>query len=106
MNKVFYDKNNDILSIHKGFRDKEKFKTNIDMGSIILDLSNKGRIIGLELIDATNFFKKSQLDIINADFDANITSKNILIKISLKTKNAVNNIPTIIALPLEKPVLA
>jgi uncharacterized protein YuzE len=103
-NGFFYDTTNDILAIHKEFTKGEKFKTNIDVGSVVLDLSNKGRIIGLELSNVTDIFKQDYSDITDAKFDAEITPKNILIKIFLKTKDSVNLLPAIIAVPLDKPL--
>jgi len=101
----FYDATNDILAIHKEFKNGEKFKTNIDVGSVVLDLSNKGRIIGLELMNASDIFKKEDFDVTEAKFDADITPKNILIKIFLKTKNSVAMLPAIIAVPLDRPLV-
>ncbi len=102
----FYDSTNDILSIHKGFKNGEKFKTNIDIGSVILDMSNKGRIIGIELMNATDFFQKKSLDITNADFNADVTPKNIIIQLSLKVNGSSTMLPATIAVPLEKPLMA
>jgi uncharacterized protein YuzE len=104
-NGFFYDENNDILSIHKDFKNGEKFKTNIDIGSIVLDLSNKGRIVGLELMNASDIFKREDFDVTEAKFDADITPKNILIKIFLKTKDSINMLPAIIAVPLDRPLV-
>ena len=58
-NKVYYDKENDILSIHKGFSSDEKFKGNIDVGKLILDVSTQGKIRGIE-----GFGEKSEADIL------------------------------------------
>jgi len=38
---VAYDKENDILFVHKGFSIDEEFKGNIDVGSLILDIPAK-----------------------------------------------------------------
>lgn len=104
-NRFFYDETNDILSINKDFKNGEKFKTNIDIGLIVLDLSSQGRIVGLELMNASSIFKKNTFDITAAKFDADITPKNILIKIFLKTKDSVSILPAIIAVPLERPLV-
>lgn len=37
-----YDKKHDILAIHKGFL-REKFKGNLDVGDLILDISTRNR---------------------------------------------------------------
>ncbi len=106
---MFYDKENDILSIHKGFSSDEKFKGNIDLGSLVLDVSTKERIRGLEVINATVFFKefnigKKILENIE-DAELNILKKpnSIIIGIIIKSKNA-NSIPAKIAIPLESQI--
>ena len=112
MNKnklVFYDKENDILAIHKGFTSDEKFKGNIDVGELILDVSTKGRIRGIEIMNATNFFKefeigKDALENINdVKFNASIKPNSIIIGIIIKSKNIQNEISAKIAVPLEIP---
>jgi len=105
MNKTsFYDERNDILSIHKGFKNGEKFKTNIDVGSVVLDFSDKGRIVGIELMNASDILKKEHFDASNMDFNADITPKSVLIKLFLKIKGSNDFMPAIIAVPLEKPL--
>jgi len=54
---IEYNKEEDILVIHKGFKPDEKFKGNIDLGYVVFDLSTNGRIVGVELMDASKFFK-------------------------------------------------
>ncbi|MDK2908217.1 MAG: hypothetical protein PWQ87_675 [Candidatus Woesearchaeota archaeon] len=104
---VSYDENNDILVIHKGFSSDEKFKGNIDMGELILDVSSAGRIRGIEVINATEFFKDFNVDkknlqeIVDANFNASIKSNIILIGIFIKVKNVKQEISAKIAVPLE-----
>ena|SRR3989344_2846472 len=106
---VFYDRENDILSIHGGFSNDEKFKGNIDVGELILDVSTKGRIRGIEIMNATNFFKefeigKDALENINdVKFNASIKPNSIIIGIIIKSKNIQNEISAKIAVPLEIP---
>ena len=54
---VFYDKENDILSIHKRYSSDERFKGNIDKGQLILDVSTKSRIRSIEIMEASSFFE-------------------------------------------------
>jgi len=112
--KFFYDKENDILSIHKGFSADEKFKGNIDIGNLILDVSTKGRIRGIEIINVTKLIKnlggipieKHMLENINtANFTATINPNGVIIGIVLKPKNLEQEIRTNIAVPLEVPVI-
>ncbi len=111
MNKlIFYDKENDILAIHKGFSDDEKFKGNIDIGDIILDVSTKGKIKGIELINTTSLFEELEIskeilkNITKADFKIQINPNRIIITILIKAKNAKQKIPAKIAVPLEVPI--
>lgn len=111
---VSYDKENDILVIHKGFTSEEKFKGNIDIGDLVLDVSTAGKIKGIELFNATKFFKsfvehkqESLLsNIIDADFNARVKPNGIIISLAIKSKNIKNEVPATIAVPLEKPILS
>ena len=106
---LFYDKENDIFSVHKGFSANEKFKGNIDAGDLILDVSTKGKIRGIEVLNATKFFKEFDIDeeklenITEADFDASIKPNGVFIGIAIKSKNH-REMQAKIAVPLEEPV--
>ena len=113
MNKnklVFYDKENDILAIHKGFTSDEKFKGNIDAGQIVLDVSTKGRIRGIEIMNATEFFESCNIEkevlenIEDAKFNVSVNPNGIILGIGLKAKNRKEEIPATIAVPLEVPI--
>lgn len=107
--KISYDKDHDILSVHKGFSDDEKFKGNIDVGELILDVSTKGRIRGIEIINATKFFKEFDIgkkilgNMTDAQFNASIKPNSIILGITIKAKNIKHEIPAKIAVPLEVP---
>ena len=110
-----YDEKNDIFTIHKGFTDNETFDGNIDTGNIIFDVSTKGRIRGVEIMDATRFFNQSyklsptnikeiqkRLQVLNkADFKAQATPNGMIITLFTQTKKLTKIVPTKIALPLE-----
>lgn len=89
---IDYDPENDILFIHKGFEFDEKFKGNIDAGNLILDMSTKGRIRGVEIINAKDFLKEFNIttNILNklsdADFEAISKPQSIMISLVLKAK--------------------
>jgi len=109
MNKtISYDKGNDILAIHKGFSSDEKFKGNIDAGDLILDVSTKGRIRGIEIMNAIEFFKEFNIGkrilthINDAQFTSTIKPNSVMLGIIIKSENA--EIPAKIAVPLEMPV--
>lgn len=104
---VSYDKENDILSIHKGFDKDEKFKGNIDVGELILDVSTRGRVRGIEIINATEFFKDFDIgkkileNLKDANFTASLNPNRIMLGILIKT--AKKEIPAKIAVPLQVP---
>src|SRR3989344_3713907 len=107
MNKqTFYDSENDILSIHKGFSSDEKFKGNIDIGEIVLDVSTQGRIRGVEVMNAADFLKEFNINkeilrgIIDAQFNATIKPDGIIVGILIKSKNIQHEIPAKFAVPL------
>lgn len=108
--QIYYDGKNDILSVHKGFSSDEKFKGNIDAGKLILDVSTRGRIKGIEVMDATKFFREFKIgrkileNITDADFTASIKPSSIILGIVLKAKHIKDKIPAKIAVPLEVPV--
>lgn len=107
---ISYDKENDILFIHKGFSSDEKFKGNIDAGNFILDISTKERIRGIEIMNAAEFFKIFDIDkkalenISDAEFNAKMTPSGIIVGIILKSKHLKQQIPAKIIVPLEIPI--
>ena len=90
---IFYDKEQDILSIHKGFANNESFEGNIDFGNLVLDVSTKGKIKGIEILNAGVFLKNLNIEgevlnvIEDADFRAIVNHKLITVEIKLKFKN-------------------
>lgn len=107
---VTYDKNNDILVIHKGFSKGEKFKGNIDIGDIILDVSTTGKIKGIEIMNATKLFRdfeigKNALEhISDAQFEVTIKPNSIILAITIKAENIKTEMPATIAVPLATPI--
>lgn len=103
-----YDKENDILFIHKGFTPDEKFKGNIDAGELVLDISTKGRVRGIEIMDASHFLKEFKINkvhlenLVDAKFNVTLRPDSIIIGILFVAKNK-EEIPAKIALPLTSP---
>ena len=103
---ISYDKENDIFFIHKGFSSDEKFKGNIDAGQLILDISTKGRVRGIEIMKATNFLKLFDItenmleNLSGAEFSAHIEPNCAVISLILKSKNSNKEMPAKIAVPL------
>ena len=106
---VAYDTHNDILMIHNGFSGDERFKGNIDAGELILDVSTQGRIRGIEVINATAFFKDFAItpvvleNLLDADFTATMTPQRILLGFVFKSKTSMMEIPATVVVPLEVP---
>jgi len=104
--EMYYDTENDIFMIHKGFSKNEKFQGNFDIGNLILDISNKGRIRGLEVLNATSFFKEFNLsktmlqNITSAELQTVTKPDSIMLSILFKAKNCKEKIPAKIAVPL------
>jgi len=106
---ISYDTENDIFVIHKGFAKDEKFKGNIDAGELILDVSTKGKIKGIEIMNAINFLKEFEIDknilssIEDADFNALLQPSGISLGITIKAKNIEHQIPAKITVPIDAP---
>lgn len=94
-----YDKRNDILSIHSGFSPDERFKGNIDAGDVILDVSTKKRIRGIEILDASRLLGDFGIDMDNlsemtdAEFSAMVKPEGVSIGILVKSKYKPEGIP-------------
>lgn len=110
MRKFFFDQENDILAIHKGFSSDEKFKGNIDAGEIVFDVSTKGRIRGIEIMSASSFLKEFEIsedslkNLSDAEFNASSNPNGIVLGLTIKTKNARKEIPAKIVIPLARPI--
>lgn len=112
-----YDKDNDILSVHNGFSDGEKFRGCIEIGDIILDLSTKRRIRGIEIINASDylqgFFKLAGTDkrilenLVKAKFRATAKGNSLVLVLALTVivRERKEEIPATIAVPVSKPLL-
>lgn len=101
-----YDAENDIFALHKGFSSDEKFKGNAEAGDVILDISTKGRIRGVEIVNAQDFFsdfidKNSMNNITDANFSYAARAGGILLTIMLKQKNSDKDVPVKVAVPVK-----
>jgi len=92
MKEVSYDKENDILFMHKGFSNDDGFKGNLNIGDLVLDISKKGKVRGVEIFNASTFFKEFKIgpsvieNIEDAKFDAAIKATGVTIGFLFKTK--------------------
>ena len=114
--KISYDKENDILMAHKGFSRDERFKGNIDVGDLVIDVSTKMRIRGIEIFNASDFLKeflkplKSGLVLRNIEdlrFSSSIKGNSMTISLSIiaRIRDRMKEIPAKIAVPISTPAL-
>jgi uncharacterized protein YuzE len=77
-----YDMRNDSLYIYtKG----KKYKGSLDLEDIIIDISEDGEIIGIEILDASKKFKIPKYDLKNiVSFKSIIEITKDIIKINMK----------------------
>ena len=84
-NKYQYDAQNDIFSIHKGFLQGEHFERNDEHRDLILDISTRERIVGIELMNASRILALSEKQlrtISTADFKQVENEQVILIMLN------------------------
>lgn len=107
-----YNKENDILAIHQGFGNGEKFKGNLEAGKIILDISTKDNIRGIEIFNASDFFKEFNVHkkilekLTKADFKVATKHGTVMIKILLKSNRVSREISNTIAIAQPNLALA
>jgi uncharacterized protein YuzE len=82
MATIDYDEKNDILHIHSGFRPGERFKTNEVYGKVILDIADSGRIVGLEILCASELVDTRSIKPV-ADFTATRDGHGLRINLSI-----------------------
>ena len=74
---------------------------------MILDVSTKGRVVGVEIINATRFLKEFDVEaktlenLADAEFNAYIRPNSITLGIIFKAKNTRHEIPAKIVVPVE-----
>jgi len=94
-NKIIeYDQENDILFIHEGFEENKKFKENIELKNIILDINNKDKIKGIEILNAKDYFNKKGINLDpNKITNAKLKTTDDELELSLKIKTIIIKIP-------------
>ena len=111
MKTMNYDKENDMFAVHNGFSKDEDFEANLEIGDLILDISTKKRIVGIEIMDANKYLEKLKIKNVKEvlenieDFrlDAKIKKENIDITLLIITKSKKEMIVKILA-PVPKSV--
>jgi uncharacterized protein YuzE len=117
MDNVSYDKQNDILAVHKGFSAGEKFKGNIEVGDLVLDLSTRMRIRGIEIMNASEYLKEflelahTKENVLqnlkDVKFNAEVKGESITLALVLVASFAgkQEEIPAKIAVPMTEPIM-
>ncbi|MBW2969727.1 DUF2283 domain-containing protein [Candidatus Woesearchaeota archaeon] len=107
MKRFSYDLENDIFQVNLGFAVDEKFKGNIVVGNVVLDLSTKDRVRGLELFDASVFLKDFGIDdltkVKDVEMQASMRGDAVMLHLVLKCQN--KEIPVRIAVALEQSLV-
>ena len=114
-NKMSYDKEFDILAAHKGFRRGERFKGNIEIGDLILDISSKMRVVGMEIMNASKYLKgflepigtKRVLENLkDVRFTTMMKGESLTLSVTMISTigNKDKRIPAMIAVPMERPI--
>lgn len=99
--EFWYDNENDIFVVHNGFENGESFKTNEGAGSIILDISTRDRVRGIEIFNASKIFNSFGISgndlksVVSVNFDV----KHSVVKFDFKIMGHSNPVAVIIALP-------
>lgn len=102
-----YDEKNDIFVLQKDFTKDETFKGNLDAGDLVLDISSKGNIRGIEIINATHFLREFGItpemmrSASKGNFTAQVRTNGITICITLMADQQIH--PAIIVVPQEIP---
>lgn len=101
----------------KSLSDGEKFSRCIEIGDLILDLSTKRKIRGIEIMNASDylqgFFKLAGADkkilenLVKAKFRATAKGNSLMLVLALiaMVRERKEEIPATIAVPMSKPLL-
>ena len=99
-----YDEENDILFIHK----KDKIKGSVDIADFIVDLSTDEKVVGLEIMNATEHLEKLGVtspkevlkNISGARLRAFYRQDGVVIYFSIASTLAKEEISSSIAMPI------
>ncbi|AKB50178.1 hypothetical protein MSBRW_0925 [Methanosarcina barkeri str. Wiesmoor] len=84
VNKYDYDIQSDSIFFYGS---DKKYRSSIDLDGIILDVSEDNYIIGIEILDVSEKFNVSKMDLINIKhFEANIEISKENIKITMEMR--------------------
>ena len=81
--KIDYDKESDNLFLFR----QEKSKGSIEIGNLILDFDSKGKLAGIEFLNATKFLKDSVAEDVKTFISKEFLSNIVKCEIESKQKN-------------------
>ncbi len=111
--KFDYDEENDLLFLYK---EREKSKGSVEIGNIVLDFNNKGDIVAIEFLEASQLLsaiaglkieKSSLNEIVSVEFELDRKTNPSLLKLFLGLKGV--EIKQALTIPLveeKSPALA
>ena|SRR3989338_6815026 len=110
MDKFMYDEYTDSVIIANKQK-TDKVEGSVKIGDIILDMTKEGKIVGLEIRHATDFFKECNIeanasDIISADFTAKQNPDNIIILLHMQFKEREETVPLYLSTEAPMQVIA
>lgn len=100
----------DIFALHTGWKDDETFKGNIMVGDVVLDVSTKDVIRGIEILNAVDFFDALGVDesflrtVDSAELRVDQRKDSCMVTLDLHNGGAVRTCR--IALAWEAPLLS
>lgn len=85
----------DIFFVSKGFRSNESFLTNELFGDVVLDISTKNEVRGVEILRAVRFFESFGIDesflrqVKSGDFSVVRQDDDYVISLKMRTRGQV-----------------
>lgn len=106
-----FDADLDIFTIQEGFAPDESFTGNAVLGDIILDVSTLGAVRGIEILNATEFFKDFGVSrrvlgrLSDARFTATVRPDSLLLSVFVTSDLSGGELPAKVHIPLVEAVV-
>ena len=99
-----YDRKYGLLAIHHGFEKDDEFLINIVRGDVILDISKKHQVVGIELLNMSILEPFGITDTVlknmdSMDFEVHEQSKGVVIELRIQAEKEYK---AMIAMPLDE----